>query len=303
MVGFETIGNATIICHDGDPILTTDPWLTGSAYFGSWGIPYAIPEEQLENIGKCQYIWLSHGHPDHINIESLDQFREKKILLASHIGNRLQGDLTNLGFNVTSLEERKWIQLSKNLSILTISDYYQDSILLINLNGRLLVNINDASNKGWGKFVQNITKEFQNPFLFKLFSYGDADMINYFHEDGTRIPPKAALKKPVGEQINFWSRYYGIKHIVPSSCFHYYQRKESSWANQFVTDISDYKNQLSPEFELHPAFIKYDLENDWLEEINPEKNKKLSLDPEEFEKPSSVPYTRQSPGFLLFEHA
>ncbi|MDC0206592.1 MBL fold metallo-hydrolase [Nitrospinae bacterium] len=282
MIGFETIGNATIICHDGDPILTTDPWLTGSAYFGSWGIPYAIPEEQLENIGKCQYIWLSHGHPDHINIESLDQFREKKILLASHIGNRLQGDLTNLGFNVTSLEERKWIQLSKNLSILTISDYYQDSILLINLNGRLLVNINDASNKGWGKFVKNITKEFQDPFLFKLFSYGDADMINYFYEDGTRIPPKAALKKPVGEQINFWSRYYGIKHIVPSSCFHYYQRKDSSWANQFVTDVSDYKNQLSPEFKLHPAFIKYDLENDCLEEINPKKNKKLSLDPEEF---------------------
>ncbi|SVB38071.1 uncharacterized protein METZ01_LOCUS190925 [marine metagenome] len=25
MIGFETIGNATIICHDGKPILATDP--------------------------------------------------------------------------------------------------------------------------------------------------------------------------------------------------------------------------------------------------------------------------------------
>ena len=144
------------------------------------------------------------------------------------------------------------------------------------------MNINDASNKGWGKFVQNITKNFKDPFLFKLFSYGDADMINYFLEDGTKIPPKAALKKPVGEQINFWSRYYGTKSIVPSSCFHRYQRKDSSWANQFTTNVSDYTNHLAPEFKLYPAFIRYDLETNQFEEINPKKNIALSIDPKEF---------------------
>ena len=73
MIGFETIGNATIICHDTKPILATDPWLTGSAYFGSWGLPYTIPEEQCENLKKCEYIWLPHGHPDHTSVESLDK--------------------------------------------------------------------------------------------------------------------------------------------------------------------------------------------------------------------------------------
>ena len=144
------------------------------------------------------------------------------------------------------------------------------------------MNINDASNKGWGKFVQNITKNFKNPFLFKLFSYGDADMINYFLEDGTRIPPKASLKKPIGDQINFWSRYYGTKSIVPSSCFHRYQRKDSSWANQFTTNVSDYTNRLAPEFELYPAFIRYNLETNQFKEINPKKNIALSIDPTEF---------------------
>ena len=203
-------------------------------------------------------------------------------MLANHVGNRLQNDLSNLGFNVSSLEERKWIQLTKNLHILTISDYFQDSILLINLNGRLLVNVNDASNKGWGKFVQNITKSFKDPFLFKLFGHGDADMINYFMEDGTRITPKAALKKPIGEQINFWSRYYGTKSIVPFSCFHYYQRKDSSWANQFTTNISDYTNQLAPEFELYPAFIRYNFETNQFHKIKPKKNILLPIDPKEF---------------------
>jgi len=35
-LGFETIGNACLICHDNGPVFATDPWIKGSAYFGSW---------------------------------------------------------------------------------------------------------------------------------------------------------------------------------------------------------------------------------------------------------------------------
>jgi hypothetical protein len=31
-------------------VLTTDPWVFGNPYFGSWGHKYKIPKEQLENI-------------------------------------------------------------------------------------------------------------------------------------------------------------------------------------------------------------------------------------------------------------
>lgn len=33
-LGFDTIGNATLICYDRGPVLVTDPWVRGSAYFG-----------------------------------------------------------------------------------------------------------------------------------------------------------------------------------------------------------------------------------------------------------------------------
>src|SRR3954452_12206658 len=39
-LGFETIANATLICHDDGPLLATDPWLSGPAYFGSWGLAH-----------------------------------------------------------------------------------------------------------------------------------------------------------------------------------------------------------------------------------------------------------------------
>ena len=46
MIGVQTIGNATLIAHDNNPILSTDPWMGGDhfAYFGSWRLPYDIPE-------------------------------------------------------------------------------------------------------------------------------------------------------------------------------------------------------------------------------------------------------------------
>ena len=49
-VGFETIGNASVICYDNKPVLVTDPWLEGNPYFGSWTLPYEVPEAQMEAV-------------------------------------------------------------------------------------------------------------------------------------------------------------------------------------------------------------------------------------------------------------
>ena len=83
MYGFQTIGNATLIVYDGEPLLVTDPWLDGSAYFGSWGATHEIPGEQRDAIQRCKYIWYSHGHPDHLSLDSLADLSNKEILLAA----------------------------------------------------------------------------------------------------------------------------------------------------------------------------------------------------------------------------
>ena len=56
MIGFETIGNATLTVFDGNPVLTTDPWLDGKPYFGSWKHAYDIPKQQRENILNSKYV-------------------------------------------------------------------------------------------------------------------------------------------------------------------------------------------------------------------------------------------------------
>src|SRR5713226_4221711 len=153
-LGFETIGNATLICHDRGPVLVTDPWIAGGAYFGSWGLSHEVPPEIMENIKSAPFAWISHGHPDHLSSKSLTELSGKKILLADHAGGLIRDGLRERGFEVTVLKDRVWTQLSDRIRVLCIADYNQDSIMLVDMGGKLLVNLNDAGDHGWGRFVK-----------------------------------------------------------------------------------------------------------------------------------------------------
>src|ERR1700689_1948091 len=94
---FDTVGNATVICYEDKPVLATDPWILGSAYFGSWRPAPENPARQFDAVKNCRYLWFSHGHPDHINAESLLVLSDKIILLPDHVGGRIRNDLTEQG--------------------------------------------------------------------------------------------------------------------------------------------------------------------------------------------------------------
>ena len=42
------------------------------------------------------------------------------------------------------------VQLSKRVRVMTLSGYNPDSILLVDVGGVLLINLNDANDHGWG---------------------------------------------------------------------------------------------------------------------------------------------------------
>lgn len=281
--GFETIGNATLICHDRGPVLATDPWVVGSAYFGSWVLSHEVPERQMEAVKACPYIWLSHGHPDHLSAESLELVRGRKILLPDHAGGRIARDLKEQGFEVHTMKDRRWYTLSPRIRALSIADYNQDAVLLVDVNGTLVVNLNDASDRGWAGFVRRTVREYPTSFLLALSGYGDAGMINMFDEEGERIPPDAARRDPVGQKISRLVEGYGTNYFVPFSSMHRYQREDSQWADPYSTRLSDYPVGFDARgAELLPAFIRYDAVLESLERIEPRELEVKPVAPEAF---------------------
>jgi L-ascorbate metabolism protein UlaG (beta-lactamase superfamily) len=283
-IGFDTIGNATIIVYDHQkPVVCTDPWIQGPAYFGSWTFSHEIPEEQMNAVKNCPFIWFSHGHPDHLNPNSIDLFKGKTILLPDHAGKRIQTDLIGMGHTTRILPDREWVSLSTNVKVMCIADYFQDAILLIDVNGKLLLDLNDAIDRGWGSFVRKIVKKYEISFLLSLFGYGDADMINFRDEKGILIPPKAAKRHPVGEIIAAATSSLGVRYFIPFSSMHRYQRTDSIWAEEFVTHLDDYsKGFTSDSCEILSAFLRFDAEKNLFAPISPPEAKITVHAPEVF---------------------
>lgn len=293
-IGFDTIGNACLICYDNGPILATDPWIEGGAYFGSWALSHEVPKTQRDAVLAAKFIWFSHGHPDHLNPDCLPLFKGKQILLADHVGGRIRRDLEKDGFNVQILPDRRWVTLSENIRVMCVADLGQDSVLLVDINGRLVLNTNDCGDNGWGKLARKIVQGYEKSFLMCLSGYGDTDMINFYDEKGRFIPPYAAKREPIGPAIAEAAHKFGVKYFVPFSSMHRYQRSDSIWANQYCAQLEDYEEGWSSDrCELLPAFLRYDCESDRYERLDPKPTPNHTLYPSAFGDNWSDPLEKQ----------
>jgi hypothetical protein len=291
-LAFETVGNATLIVHDRVPVLATDPWLEGAAYFGSWGLTHEIPAEQLASIRACPYVWISHGHPDHLSMQSLATLDDPTILLPDHVGGRIRDALERDGYRVVVLPDREWVPLTRRVRILSIADPNQDGVLLVDLDGTLVIDANDARDRGWGRTVRRAAASRRTAFLLALAGYGDADMINYFDDGGNRIPPRAARRIPPGPAIDARLRHFGARAFVPFASFHRYEREDSAWANEHTVDLDDFGRDFPvSERSILPAFVRYDCNREVVTPLDPPERPLVLHPPEEFGDDWSEPLT------------
>jgi hypothetical protein len=285
--GFETMGNATVVISDHEPLLVTDPWLGGDAYFGSWGLSHPLTTEQREQVSRCKYVWVSHGHPDHLDPRSLEELRDKQILLPDHVGGRIAEWLRGIGYDVRVLPDRVWASLSPRVRVCCVSDYNQDAVLLVEVAGVLVANLNDAQDSGWWQFVRKTIQRYDRSYLLALSGWGDADMINFFDANGDRIDPPALARKqgglPVGAEISRRVDALGATHFVPFSSMHRYQRTDSAWANECVTHLEDYAIGFESErAKILPPYVRVDVTTGEYEQTMPPPAAGMLHEPSEF---------------------
>jgi hypothetical protein len=294
-LGFETCGNATLVAYErGIPVLVTDPWVHGAQYFGSWTLPYRFNEAQLAAFSRARHVWLSHGHPDHLNLESLALFRDKTLLVAQHAGRRIVEDLRRQGYDVRELPSGEWVQLSDRVRILSCPDWNQDTAVLVAFDDTCgVLNLNDGSALGTRPLFVKELRRFRRRFVLKLIHYGDADMINFFTENGERIVPPSAEKKPLGFEYSALLKQWDATHTAPFSCHHAYGRKDAQWAAAIETPLADHGiGFAATRGELIPGFFSYDVAEDRVTETPIERLPREFRDPEEFGDSWSDPLER-----------
>lgn len=269
MFGFETVGNATLIAYDQRPVLVTDPWIYGEPYFGSWDLPYEIPPDQMDAIAWSEYVWFSHGHPDHLNEPSLRELTDKKILLPDHEGGRIASQMREAGLNVQILPTKQWVQLSPKIRVLCVPDMNQDAVLVIAMGNHVIINLNDSSAIGYTRYLRRLAAGFERRYLLALRNYGECET-KLYDEQGNFLPPASARKPSVGRQYELLAKKYGGTHIIPFSIFHRYQREDSVWAAEYTTPLSaHFEDYTYTGADLLPAFVQIDFEHDKETELRP----------------------------------
>jgi len=308
MLGFQTSGNATITVFDNNPVLSTDPWIHGNPYFGSWSHPFEISQDEIDNISRSKYIWFSHGHPDHLDSSSYEVLKDSTWLIPDHYGDRIFNSFKDR-FSVIKIKSNTWFKISPNVKIKSFADWNQDAALIIDIGGKdCICNINDGSLLGWERTVKNIVSGYKNRFLLKLINWGDADMINLFDQDGNFIRPSLSNEEPLGLSFSYHMKRLNCNYAIPFSSFHRYSRTDSGHMNEFITPQKKYyegfnekygtlltsHGRWNTELEDYETQIKKEVDNKLIDPIHFGDSYSDELDQEEFNALKDY--------FLKFDH-
>ena len=192
-------------------------------------------------------------------------------------------DLKSRGYKVIILKERVWTELSKNVSVMSVSTKIQDTILIIKVKDDVFINLNDAGPMSH-RFIKKVVKGYKRKFLLSISGWGDADMINFYDKENNFIEPLAAKKHPVGDYLSLIAKLFDANYVIPFSSFHEYQREDSVWANKYVTPMQEYKNGIHKDITFVDPFAFINSEKDGDIKSLPLKKRGLTVKKQEISK-------------------
>ena len=170
------ISHATLLIEIGNTKIITDPWVTGSSYCNQW---HLFPKPVNANLIKdADYVLYSHGHEDHLHAQSLQTINKSAALFYPYSWYGGTTEFFNeLGFkNVTEVLNEKTVHLPGNIQITYLSNNL-DTIIVIQSNDTVLVNINDALPSASPLMIEHFIKKINHrwPKIDYVFSsYGGA---------------------------------------------------------------------------------------------------------------------------------
>ena len=142
-------------------------------------------------ICSAENVWFSHGHPDHLNGDSLALLRDRRILLPAHAEGRIRRDFETGGYQVRELPIADWVPLPKRIRIMCLPDYNQDAALLIEIGNAPTLN---------GKWpVSNLYPDF-SPYVAK-------------HSDSGRARTTEELRAYFGEYRRRTGAFAFLRHL------------------------------------------------------------------------------------------
>lgn len=139
----EFVSHACLLIEGRDTCIATDPWWEGPCYARQWNLfPRPVSAEKVD---RATTILLSHGHADHLNEPTLKTLTPGKTAFYPYYWYGGTPDwLRELGFaHVVEAPSESTYPLGAGAKV-TFLVCGQDAIMVLEIDGEVLVNVNDA---------------------------------------------------------------------------------------------------------------------------------------------------------------
>ena len=150
------INHACVKFEHKDFSFATDPWCYGPAFNNGWWLKKNSTANWLEELNKCDFLYISHNHPDHLHKLSLKNIeKSKKIIIPNFKSDSTGLLIEDLGFhNIERFDfnfEYKMKNSPLNLTILKSGDFREDSGLYFSIGKFTALMDVDSNNINFSK--------------------------------------------------------------------------------------------------------------------------------------------------------
>lgn len=236
----HTMGHACMVLEGaaGQPLLASDPWLEGSCYWRSWWLQNPPTDAQIGTVAAAPFLYITHEHPDHLHLPSLRRLgKQATILLPDFHRMKMDQHLRDEGWTVRRLPAGRWETLAPGVSVMSVPQWNNDSVLLVDTPKALIANLNDAKPlAGLFDEIARLRRRLGKP-LVVLRSHSPAGpFFNYFR-DGERTPN--LTKRAYVSKANAVCDQLEAEVFVPFASQVVLRRTDSVWANDFKVTHAD----------------------------------------------------------------
>lgn len=231
----EYLNHASVIIKSGEHSLLCDPWFSGTAFAGGWGLQYDNPDA-LEKARSCSHLWISHFHGDHLHLPTLKQLAplapEIVALANDSVNFRISDALQHAGFkNIVPLYERRKLALTSNMRVTRYPTAGIDNILLIETPEARILNYNDC-HLPIGALKLFMRKIGKVDILLNSFNHAIKFLDNPRKSDEEiRRQQKSNYKKVLDAIDPRWA--------IPFASAHYYRTRDTQWQNESLLESED----------------------------------------------------------------
>jgi hypothetical protein len=257
----QTLGHAcAVLCREGEtPLLATDPWLVGSAYWRSWWLQNYPSADEIKWLAQSTWIYVTHEHPDHFHMPSIRRLGTRPVYLFPSLAE--QGYLAYMaqhGYRAEAVTPSRWRAIDASVSLLSVPVWNDDSVLIVDTPSALILNLNDAKPPlPVLRAIRRLADQIGKPRVL-LCSYSPASCINSFLDETGRI---VSLKQ-ARNYVDFVCRMcetLAADFFVPFASQAVFERADSCWANGYRTSYDDLRRYWRSEARLLAPYTILDL--------------------------------------------